>query len=135
MTSKKDLLLTYKQFTRRMVSHSGNRTPAYDNYYLHFTKGNVMEIVFRQRRAYMAKFIKEYPELDKKACDKVEKALADKSKYREKAMKIAEKEMYEVYKILISYGATNHELGVWTPAVEAESNALKEKDRLAREIK
>jgi hypothetical protein len=92
-------ILSFEEFIRRDY----NGPIKYNNFPLHFGKGIVAR-EYRKQEHYK-KFESEHPEMAKSLCARMQ-SLSETSI----SLKPSEKELYEVYKIMRSYGFSDQEL-------------------------
>ena len=82
-------------------------TPRYNNFFAQFLEGEFFMRIYRET-PYFERLATEHPGLVVELSRKVQEASLQKEKMS--ALKLLEPEMYEAYKFMRSYGATDAEL-------------------------
>ena len=100
---KKEEILSFEKFSFR----DKLQKPRYDNFYLHFGVGVFAEAYRKQR--YYKRFESEHSEIAKSLRKKTKEALEGSKNYGE-SLKPLDKEFYEAYKIMRSYGISDEDL-------------------------
>ena len=91
-------ILSFEEFSRR---DSDDGIPNYNNFFLNFDVGFFADI-YRKQKHYK-KFAVEYPEIAATLCEKIPKT-------KSKDLKLLDRNLYEAYKIMRSYGVSDIDL-------------------------
>ncbi|HTE48858.1 MAG TPA: hypothetical protein VK675_03065 [Candidatus Paceibacterota bacterium] len=101
-------ILSFEKFIER-VSQSDNLAPIprYNNFYLYFDVSFAQSAY--QTKKYYIKFLTEHPRMNASLCDKIQNQ-RNKSKGTSESLKPFERDLYEAYKIMRSYGISDKKL-------------------------
>ena len=101
---EKNPILTFEEFTSR-DSHG---VPRHNNFYLHFCNDGMFVEGYKQQ-AYYKKFASKNPTMTKELNYKIQNKL-DTSNGTAKGLEPFERDLYEAYKIMRSYGVSDIDL-------------------------
>ena len=99
--------LSFEEFTNRNCrdgAHIG--VPKYNNFFMHFAGGDGAR--YREKPMYQ-RFSRENPEKAASLCDKIQNQM-DRTIDTGEALRHFDAELYEAYKIMKSYGASDREV-------------------------
>jgi hypothetical protein len=96
-------LLSFEEFSNR--GEYGD-CPRYNNFFLHFDTATLNS---RNKKKYYLKFKSEHKDLAKLLCDFIQE-LVSKPVPRSEPLKKVDRELYEAYKIMRGYGASDKDL-------------------------
>ncbi len=99
-------VLSFEEFCHRKDFH-GAEIPTYHNFIWHFGAGGMVTEIY-QTQAHYLRFVQEYPAPAALLVDEVRKL--DPKQAWSQVTKPLERELYEAYKIMRSYGVTDQEL-------------------------
>ncbi|MEK9181826.1 MAG: hypothetical protein AAB786_02280 [Patescibacteria group bacterium] len=99
--------MSFEEFINRN-SYPPSTIPNYNNFYLYFIGGKFWDQI-NEKRVHYQKFAFEHPEIVLSLRNKIQNQI-DKSKNRSEALKPFDKDLYEAYKIMRGYGASDKEL-------------------------
>ncbi len=99
-------VLTFEEFRYRDEAD----VPKYDNFFIYFDGTEFAE--FYREKEYYKKFASEYPDIAESLCEKIQskRNLSKNNLEFLKALESFERELYEAYKIMRSYGVSDQDL-------------------------
>ncbi len=92
-------ILSFEDFTFRDAKHN---IPNYRNFFLFF-------LDYYEQDRYYERFKSEYPDMNSSLCEKIQSQVR-KAKNRSEALKLLDRDLYEAYKIMRGYGASDLDL-------------------------
>jgi hypothetical protein len=102
-------ILSIEEFVQR--SHNDRGHPTYNNFPIFFKKEAGLVGMFYKNNPLLIRFAQENPEIYAELCEKVELAFNSKEFTNDSdKLKPIHNDLYEAYKIMREYGATDHEL-------------------------
>ena len=103
-TIESEPILTFEEF--RKPDSIG--IPHYNNFYFHFSSGSgFIESIYKEQKPYK-RFEREHTDMTVSLCTKIQNM--DNSVTISESLKSCEAELYEAYKIMRGYGASDQEL-------------------------
>ncbi|OGI64080.1 hypothetical protein A3H53_04200 [Candidatus Nomurabacteria bacterium RIFCSPLOWO2_02_FULL_40_10] len=94
-------ILSFEEFSDRTLD-APSTIPRYNNFFMFFSSG--VGKIYRQQKCYK-KFLSEHPDKAMSLCDKLQSC-----NYTSESLKPLDRELYEAYKIMRSYGISDKDL-------------------------